>query len=188
MFNKKLIKIYFIYFVVFAKLVSAETKNNPAFDNFKNQFNFHLAFSPRKQKPEKEHLENLYLAFIQYSQPNKIFRTYGRINFEVLGIADFSKKLFSSSENNQFAVGLSQDLLIKLFNQNLYCGAGLGIYIKNKVNSRIGSKFTFGQKYFIGYNFGRVNLEIYEKHISNGSITPENSGYDFIGIGVTYNF
>ncbi len=92
------------------------------------------------------------------------------------------------SENNQFAIGLSKDVIIPLFS-NLYFGAGLGIYIKNKINSRISSKFTFGQKYFLGFNLNEhISLEIFEKHISNGSITDNNNGYDFLGIAASYIF
>lgn len=161
-----------------------EENNNPLFSNrYSDQIVLHMTMSAR-------HLESLYALWFQYSQSNSLFHLNGRGNFEMGGFLGF-KNLDAYS---QLFFGLSQDLILPLdliplsFFKHFYVGAGLGIYIKTKMTNRIGSKVTFGEKFFLGYGFGNWNFEFFEKHFSNGDFTEANSGQDLLGIAIIYNF
>ncbi|WP_199919440.1 acyloxyacyl hydrolase [Helicobacter enhydrae] len=73
-------------------------------------------------------------------------------------------------------------------NGNLYFGVGIGLYIKSKTDIRVGSKVTFGERFFVGYTFKNFSLEMYWKHYSNGTLKLPNSGHDFGGLSFGYNF
>lgn len=165
--------------------------NNPLFDNYKDQLTFHLAFSSKSKALKNLYdikPENLYMMFFQYSQLNPLFRLNGRGNFEVIFLKGFKSSDINYSQYSQLIVGLSQDIILPLPFDHFYIGAGLGIYIKQKATARIGSAFTFGQKYFTGFNFKRFNFELFIKHFSNGGLTEINKGQDFVGIAFSYNF
>ncbi|HFE6488298.1 acyloxyacyl hydrolase [Salmonella enterica] len=73
---------------------------------------------------------------------------------------------------------------------DIYTGIGLGAYIKSKSRDdmRVNSAFTFGEKAFLGWNFGAFSTEAYIRHFSNGSLTDKNSGHNFVGASISYNF
>ena len=51
------------------------------------------------------------------------------------------------------------------------------------------SRLVFGEKVFIGKNIGdRWRAELFTLHFSNGDFTELNSGFNYLGLGVHYNF
>lgn len=124
--------------------------------------------------------EDFYSFNVQYSQPNRFFRLPGRINAEV-GAG------FGEDDYKQRIAGLSQDLLYS-FNDRFYAGVGLGGYIKSKQTDRIESKYTFGERAFVGYSMEQGAVELYIRHYSNGSVTTGNAGQNFVGLAYSWHF
>ena len=76
-----------------------------------------------------------------------------------------------------------------LYNDKWHFGAGPGIGFQLNENDRIGSRLLFTFNIFLGYRFTeKFGMEIYTRHFSNGSTTPNNYSYGFYGLGATYNF
>ena len=71
---------------------------------------------------------------------------------------------------------------------DFYTTLGLGIYIKSESTNRVSSKFTFGERFGLGYRINRVNFEVYARHFSNGTLTDENSGQNFYALTLAFNF
>lgn len=120
---RKLFKIVFtaIYIVLFIpKMILS--RNNIIYGDYQNQINLNLATSIRKDKINNSGLEKLYIFMFQYSQPDEFFRLQARKNFEILGTFRLDNY---AQENNQFAIGLSEDIIIPLY-YGFYMGAGLG--------------------------------------------------------------
>ncbi|OHU85936.1 hypothetical protein BKN38_00305 [Helicobacter sp. CLO-3] len=93
---------------------------------------------------------------------------------------------------NQVIFGGVQDVFFSL-GRHFYAGLGIGIYIRSRLDSRVGSAFTFGERLFMGYaqqigGGGGLSLEIFIKHYSNGDLTPRNAGFNFLGLGAGYSF
>lgn len=145
-------------------------------------------------------IENLYMGSIVYSQPSTFFRIPAKINFEGIYIkgkdassgkkvgANLYPKELTLSDYNMGMLGISQD--IQLFNiGGIYSSVGLGGYLKSKSTERVSSKFTFGEKVTLGYQFSNnVNLELYARHFSNGTLTDKNSGQNFYGLTLGYSY
>jgi hypothetical protein len=123
-------------------------------------------------------LESLYIVNLSYSQPNDFFRLEGRQNFELVKFAD---------RYDLYLAGLSQDVINSIYRKS-FVGLGLGIFIANKTTDRVGSNFTFSEKVFLGFRFGNQVVELLYRHFSNGSVTNENSGFDFVGLTLSQNF
>ncbi|MGX3044782.1 acyloxyacyl hydrolase [Helicobacter sp. T3_23-1056] len=180
----------------FASLDSAPQKNlaqyfatNPAFGDKQNAIRLEFGASVRSKG-----FENLYQVEFIYSQPNRFFRIHGRLNLELGGFFGFGRgfdKTNFSALNLAFA-GISEDILLPLFVSqnygNLYTGLGIGAYIKNKGELRVGSNFTFGERVFVGYLWRSFSFEIFVKHFSNGTLSLPNSGHNFFGITSGYVF
>ena len=159
--------------------------HNPIFGSRDNQLSLWAGKSFRSDGFEK-----LYSLNLQYSQPNTFFRLPGRRNIEIGGFTGGKHEANEKndlSQYDQYIGGLSQDVLI-FYGDNFYSGVGLGAYIKSESTSRISSKFTFGEKIFVGYSFGAVSAELYVRHYSNGTLTKENAGQNFAGLALAYNF
>lgn len=161
---------------------------NPAFNDKRNAIRLEFGASVQSKG-----FENLYQMEFIYSQPNGFFRLHGRLNLEIGGFFGFGSKggIDLGTLNLAFA-GVSEDILLPLFisenSGNLYFGVGIGIYIKSKSESRIGSNFTFGERAFVGYLYDAFNIEIFIKHFSNGTIALPNKGFNFFGINMGYVF
>ncbi|MDX8924084.1 lipid A 3-O-deacylase PagL [Salmonella enterica] len=141
-------------------------------------------------------VEHLYTAFLTYSEPSDFFFLQARNNLELGGFKakgndDCSKHSGSVPCNkyNQGVLGISKDVALVHF-AGIYTGIGLGAYIKSKSRDdmRVNSAFTFGEKAFLGWNFGAFSTEAYIRHFSNGSLTDKNSGHNFVGASISYNF
>ena len=192
MLNLKTIKLFAI--IIFAAaMVSAEENSrrkipNQAFGDRKHQVNTSFGVSIRDFK----RFEDLYFWQISYGQEKTFFMLPGRLNAELMmqqGSGKYSKY-------DEYMAGISQDWVFPILwwlnpkpISNLYLGVGLGGYIKTNKTDRISSKFTFGQRVFLGYRIKeRVAIEFYGRHFSNGTLTNQTSGYDFIGLSVMWNF
>jgi hypothetical protein len=126
---------------------------------------------------------SLFLIGLQYSQPDMSFRLPGRKNVELM-------LLWGHEEMEKFSqnmVGMSWDILL-LQGESFYLGVSLGAYIKSEIDERVGSRFTFGEKLFVGYRFSQLNLEFFARHLSNGDLDPINHGFDFIGFALARNY
>ncbi|MDR0304203.1 MAG: acyloxyacyl hydrolase [Chitinispirillales bacterium] len=130
-------------------------------------------------------MEKLFIVGLNYSQPNDFFRLPGRRNVEFLtqrGIGELSQY------NQNIIFGFSQDLISPAV-WRLYGGINLGIYIKPQMTDRISSRFTFGERAFLGFRvIDELVLELYARHFSNGDLTGGNAGQNFIGLSVMWNF
>jgi len=159
---------------------------NVAFGERENQLSLHLGQSGRN------YMEDFFLIGFSYSQPNRFFRLPGRINVEFMthrGLGTLSRY------NQDMVFGFSQDVVLPVFWRwgqhfsRMYLGINLGIYIESEITDRIGSKFTFGERAFLGYRIiDALALELYYRHFSNGDLTAINSGQDLIGLSVMWNF
>lgn len=152
---------------------------NPIFDSVQNSIRIELS----NNLSSKEYYSNINLI---YAQPNRIFRLPGRINIE---IGFYSPP---PNKSHYFAIiGISQDLALPIYPSiygNLFLGVGIGIYLKSRIDDRIGSAVTFGERFFIGYMIKNFDIEIYYKHYSNGTLEKPNGGYDLWGISFGYCF
>jgi hypothetical protein len=101
-----------------------------------------------------------------------------------------------SEYNQDIVFGFSQDLILPAFWWTspkpfckIYAGINLGIYIEPNITDRIGSRFTFGERVFLGYRIiDGLTVELYGRHFSNGDLTEINGGQNFIGLSAMWNF
>lgn len=160
--------------------LSDEVKQDNVFSGNENQISLSIGASTRSDT-----IEDLYAFNFQYSQPNSFFNLPGRLNAELGGFFSGDSEL---EQYNLGIAGLSQDILHS-FGDQFYVGVGLGGYIKSESTNRVSSKFTFGEKVFLGYNLNEnSNVEVFVRHYSNGTITEFNSGQNFAGLSLTYNY
>ena len=159
---------------------------NPVFQDNKNTLKLigALDFSPSG-------FSSLGALGIHYGQPSTFFRLPARMVLEFEGFIGSGKE----KALNQIIFGASWDAILPIYYTNFYAGAGIGIYIRTLIDTRIGSAFTFGEKIFIGYRRninkgggGVYSCEIFIKHYSNGSLTSINKGFNFFGMSVGYSF
>ncbi len=153
--------------------------NNPLFNNYTNQITMQTGKSIRSTS------EHLYQLTIQYSQPNTFFRLNAKQTIELTTIQGINE---TTQYNQPIMAGISEEVNV-LHLYNIYLTLSLGAYIKANKTTRINSKFTFGQKIalitILNHNY---NLEVFLRHLSNGSLTELNSGQNFMGIAVSRNF
>jgi hypothetical protein len=97
---------------------------------------------------------------------------------------DESKKNYS--KYNSIIGGAMEEFVFGT--EYLYATAGIGIYYASKTTDRIGSKFAFGERISIGTNLKAMNIEIFGRHFSNGSITKDNDGHNFVGLSLAFKF
>lgn len=160
---------------------------NPMFGDKQNQFALYAAGSTGEGDLSRmgstlQIQEDLGLVELQYAQPSTFFRLPARSSIHVSQIIGLDK--------TQAVFGLMQEFLLVPNFEHFYAGLGLGIYIKErKIDGRVDSAFTFGEKLFLGYRFDNdFGLELYWRHFSNGDITPVNAAYNFVGLGLVKNF
>ena len=182
-----------IFIIFFTFIITLSFVRKPIFADSakKDQISINISNSTTRhplrvlKNFDRLHFEEMYMLVLQYSQPDEIFRLNGKRNFEIISWFTFSNNEFS--KYNQTFIGISQDVIFNI-SKNIYFGGGLGMYIKDKKTDRIGSQFTFGQSYFIGYNIkNTVELELIVRHFSNGGLTEINHGQNFIGLKINYN-
>lgn len=189
-------KIIYLILALISSSAVANDKNAMFGDGNSYQVSFSSGISTRSHR-----LEILYSVMTQYSALGTFFFLPARTNLEVGGVMGqrdnkgnrMNCSLHSGSvpcdSYNQAMLGLSKDVSL-LSAYNLYLGIGLGAYIKSKSygDERVNSAFTFGEKAFLGYNWGAVSTEVFIRHFSNGSLTNKNLGHNFVGMALGLNF
>ncbi len=149
---------------------------NVMFGDAQNQFKILGGYAVSEtefEKPSK-------FAMLEYAQPVTFLRLDSRINLHT-GLA-------ANGDNDWGFVGGSLDVAL-LSLGNFYAGAGIGAFYRSAATPRLDSRFTFGQRVFIGYKITqRWTAEAFAQHFSNGDITDRNLGYNFAGIGVVWSF
>lgn len=124
------------------------------------------------------------LLLAQYSQPMKFFRLDSRLNLNVAQNFAYN----SSQGLSFFAIGISIDSALFQY-KDWYMGIGIGPYMRDNMDRWVESRLVFGEKVFIGKNFGdNWHAEIYTIHFSNGNFTYANEGFNFAGFGIGYKF
>jgi hypothetical protein len=161
--------------------------HNPMFGDKQNQFAIYGGGSTGtgsvyRMGSTLRVVEDLGVVELQYAQPSTFFRLPSRSSVHLSQIA--------GQDKTQTVFGLMQEFLLVPNFEHFYAGLGLGIYTKErKTDGRVDSAFTFGEKLFLGYRFENdFGLELYWRHFSNGDITPVNSAYNFVGLGLIKNF
>lgn len=126
---------------------------------------------------------------LQYSVPSTFFYFPARFSINATQTVGYGKGYgWDWRDFSIPIIYLTEDVMLFDY-KNAYIGAGAGAGFQIKENARIGSKFIFTLKVFIGYKFtDRMAGEIFVQHFSNGNTAPENNSYGFWGMGVTYNF
>ena len=154
-------------------------RHNAVFQGKENLFSVEVGQSLRS-----EGLENLFFSSVRYSQPTLFFRLPSKRTIELGSFNALSDTDLVQYDQKIF--GLMEEAIFDL--KWVYLTLGLGFYIKSASTDRIGSKFTFGQRIAIGRNFANINVELYARHFSNGSVTEENFGQNFVGFSLGANF
>lgn len=184
----KYLSLFSLFFVSF----NANSAENIFFSAGKN----HQISLSAGQSIRGDGLENLYAAFLSYSEPSKFFFLQARTNLELGGFKAFGSDNCSKNAGHaacekytQLIFGLSKDVALVHYS-DFYAGVGLGAYIKSLSHDdmRVDSAFTFGEKAFLGWKFGAYSAEAYIRHFSNGTLTDKNSGHNFVGASMTYSF
>lgn len=186
-------KVKILFFCVFATFCFALESQNPylsegllinsVFPDEKISNSIRIEFSTSLASDRRYFNSNLI-----YSQPNRIFKLPGRINFEVGG---FFTPPHQAHIYNFAIIGISEDVIFPIYPSkfgNLFLGFGIGLYLKSKIDDRIGSAITFGERLFLGYMIENYDIELYYKHYSNGTLQIPNSGHDLWGIAFGYCF
>ncbi len=143
----------------------------------------------------KSNFENLYFASVSYQIPSEIFGLRTRRRFEIGGMAgsgcekeicDAGAKQYQLNHYDTPIAGISEQLIL-LENKYLSVTFALGGYLK-KPSYRIDSAFTFGERLALASAHSNYTFEAFIRHFSNGSITPNNGGHDFVGISFSGKF
>jgi hypothetical protein len=131
------------------------------------------------QEEGDQHGAREFLA-LHYAQPTEVFRLPARIAIEGAALVGEGVKWNMA--------GIFWDMAPIKYNR-FYLGVGIGGYIRSKITPRLDTKFTFGEKVFAGYRImDDFSLELFARHISNGTISERNLGYNFFGIEAMTNF
>ena len=170
-------KLIVIFMAALAYSVPAQAdSNNVLFGEYKNQIGLYGGCGVGDMDMES----SAGLLMLHYSQPTKIFRLDARQSLHI-------GHVFSESDQWSFG-GLSFDAVLVSWNK-FYIGAGIGAYIRNNMTPRLDSRFTFGEKAFIGYQITeKLGTELFIQHYSNGDLTGQNLGYNFLGLSFNMNF
>jgi hypothetical protein len=164
---------------------------NPMFGDKQNQFALYAGGSTgtgalNKMGTSWVPVEDMGEIELRYAQPTTFFRLPARQSVDVAQIIDLGD---SKHKRTQPVFGLMQEFLFLPNFEQFYAGFGLGIYLKQNIDDRIDSRFTFGEKLFVGHRFNdEYAVELYWRHFSNGDLTPINHAYNFIGLGATWSF
>ena len=134
-------------------------RTNHIFGDYKNQISGYAGYAFGGMDDEKYNA----LGMLQYSQPTEIFRLTGRQNLH-LGYVNGDTDWFLAS-------------------------VGIGAFIRTSTTDKLNSRFTFGERAFVGYNITQTSrAEFFVQHFSNGDLTDKNMGYNFFGISFSKVF
>ncbi|WP_256325497.1 acyloxyacyl hydrolase [Helicobacter sp. CLO-3] len=168
------------------------TADKPPFYGKKNILQVVGGADMLHSKTTRSGFSGLGIIGVHYYQPNRAFRLPGRLGVELEYMFGGNRFGDKNEAFNQVIFGGVQDVFFSL-GRHFYAGLGIGIYIRSRLDSRVGSAFTFGERLFMGYaqqigGGGGLSLEIFIKHYSNGDLTPRNAGFNFLGLGAGYSF
>lgn len=135
--------------------------------------------------------ERLYYFSFVYKKPSMLFGWETYRNYELGGFYGHSCDDLSCSsasggidlsEFNTPVIGISEQVLLRY--RSLFMSFALGGYVK-EASSRVGSVFTFGERLAVGAGSENYTVELFIRHYSNASMTPDNGGHNFIGLSVS---
>lgn len=141
---------------------------------------------------------NLTYGGIAYAQSASFLKIPGRLNVELsffngrehgkVKQSNGTYKNKNFARYDQIAGGISYDFILGW--KNVYFAPGLGVYMKTKNadDDRISSRLHFGVRSAVGVVVKGYNMEFFVRHFSNGSVTAQNSGQNFIGLAVGTTF
>jgi len=174
--NMKKIIIGLAFCVLLLRPATADSQN-PIFGESLNQVGIYGGMRIGSDNTS-EHYNGF--AMLQYSQPARLFRLDGRLNVQAGYV--------NSKTYPWFVGGVSLDLIPFAW-RGFWTGIGFGGFIRNEPSQRVDSRFTFGERVFIGRHISdRISMELFYQHFSNGDLTQRNLGYDFVGISANLNF
>ncbi|MCL2338972.1 MAG: acyloxyacyl hydrolase, partial [Proteobacteria bacterium] len=139
-----------------------------------------------------------YMVALSYSQPNTFFRMPGRRTISAIktlgwgygaynGTCHFNACDWRQYGNEIFMI--SQDFAWPFWRNKMYAGIGAGVAIQGQQNDRLNTKFLIPFRMFIGYHITESwNAELIMQHFSNGDTGEANKVYDFLALGISYNF
>lgn len=134
--------------------------------------------------PTQWHISPMTLLMVQYSQPMTLFRLPARMNFNVVQNTAYR----SNKGLSFFGVGVSWDIVLLQW-RGFYLGGGIGPYMRDSKDRYVSSRLVFGEKFFIGARLTDcTQAEFFTLHFSNGDFTETNHGFNYVGLGLTYNF
>lgn len=169
-------KKYFVILLLIGSVTSADAADILFQANTKNQFSFIGA--PGIGSAASDDRAGMFM--LQYSQPATVFRLDGRQNLHVGHVLDGNTPW-------SFA-GASLDVILASY-RRVYAGAGIGGFIRTQETERLNSRFTFGERAFIGCRITPTfGAEVFIQHFSNGDLTDKNLGYNFLGLSGSINF
>lgn len=171
--------------------VTAFGADNPMFtNNTQNTIALHVAQSTgdgtllKLIQPGLWDISPMTMFMLEYSQPQEIFRLPARINLtltENIGYHNTHGLSFS-------AIGVSWDIAVLQW-RGFYLGAGIGPYMRNKIDRWVSSRLVFGERIFFGKNIStKWRTEIFTQHFSNGNFTELNRGFNYTGFKISYSF
>lgn len=162
-------KKYTILFLGLIFTTQSIAGTNHIFGDYKNQISGYAGYAVGGMDDEKYNA----LGMLQYSQPAEIFRLTGRQNLH-LG--------YVNGDTDWFLAGASVDVIPLSWNK-FWAGVGIGAFIRTRTTEKLNSRFTFGERAFVGYNITQTSrAEFFVQHFSNGDLTDKNMGYNFFGI------
>jgi hypothetical protein len=178
--------------------IDTDEKSNQIFEQVPFLTDF---LNPKEKLPYNHYLavafsaldirDNQYPFFwfnMQYGQHNNLFRVPGRFSFNLgyfggktmLG----DRKTFGNI--NSFYLGAMYEFIFTF--KYFYLSTGVGVYIRDDRDKKIGSNFVFGPKIAIGKSFNKFDIELIYQHFSNGYLADPNRGINLLALQVGFKF
>jgi hypothetical protein len=173
-------------------LHAASEKNDPLFAGASDSVGLYFGMGLRNCQiyPDFTKPAPFGMAMIEYGQPMTFFRLPAKYSFHIGYTQGFDDNYKGEDwvDYSWPMGGISLETVLMSWG-DFYGGAGLGMFMKWKVDERQDSRFIFGLKGFIGYEISdAVSVEFFHRHFSNGNLTPINRAYNFTGLGMNFRF
>ncbi len=195
------ITVFFLTMLLIANAGAADMPKNPIFGERQNQIILNIGQGVNNFGliPVPEMFVPFNMIQLTYSQPVTVFRLPARQNFSAIQTIGYGSKYQYTDYNGTFEWNwsdyatqiamISWDVIF-LHTERWYFGVGAGVAIQGQQNDREGTKFLLPFKLFTGYRItDGWNIELFTQHFSNGDTGGSaNYSYNFIGLGVGYNF
>jgi hypothetical protein len=128
-------------------------------------------------------LDNMHFFHFSYGQYNRLLRLPGRFMLDFGAATGMVNVMHQPAMQDLtfFFMGAMQDFILEL--KYFYISGGLGVYIRQDRDNRVGSNFVFGQKVAIGKVFDeKYDVQLFFRHMSNGYLATPNNGFNYFGI------